>query len=94
MKKLITIIAPMYNEESIVYKFFDEVNNVISYDEKYNYEILFVNDGSTDETLNKILELKTTNSNISVISFSRNFGLESAIFAGLSKAKGDAVLSL
>lgn len=94
MKKLITIIAPMYNEESIVYKFFDEVNNVISYDEKYNYEILFVNDGSTDDTLNKIKELKENNSKISIISFSRNFGLESAIFAGLSKAKGDAVITM
>ena len=94
MKKLITIIAPMYNEDSIVNEFFDEVKKVISIINKYNYEILFVNDGSVDETLYKMKKLKENNPNISIISFSRNFGLESAIFAGLNKAKGDAVITM
>ena len=94
MKKLITIIAPMYNEESIVNEFFDEVKKVISSIDKYNFEILFVNDGSVDETLKKMKRIKENNSNISIVSFSRNFGLESAIFAGLNKAKGDAVITM
>ena len=94
MKKLITIIAPMYNEDSIVNEFFDEVKKVISIIDKYNFEILFVNDGSVDETLNKMKRIKESNYNISIVSFSRNFGLESAIFAGLKKAKGDAVITM
>lgn len=88
----LSLVVPCYNEEGNVEKFFSEVNRV--FDSKVeDYEFVFVNDGSTDKTHEKLKNLFETqeNSNIQVLSFSRNFGKESAIYAGLSKANGDMV---
>ena len=87
----LSLVVPCYNEEENVQRFYDEVNKtfcgLIS-----DYEIVFVNDGSADKTgenLKKIYEKDS--SHIQVLAFSRNFGKEAAIYAGLSNAKGDLV---
>ncbi len=89
----LSLVIPCYNEEGNVEKFFSEVNRVFE-NRVEDYEFVFVNDGSTDQTYKKLKyihnELNVKN-NVQVLTFSRNFGKESAIYAGLSKAKGDLV---
>ena len=87
----LSLVVPCYNEEENVQRFYDEVNNTFS-GVVANYEMVFVNDGSTDKTgenLKKIYE--NDSSRVQVLTFSRNFGKEAAIYAGLSNAKGDLV---
>ena len=89
----LSLIVPCYNEEGNVEKFFDLVNEVFE-GKVEDYEFVFVNDGSKDNTRKKLKELyynKNTRNNIQILSFSRNFGKEAAIYAGLNKAKGDLV---
>ena len=89
----LSLIVPCYNEEGNVEKFFSEVNRVFE-NKVEDYDFEFVNDGSTENTYKKLKyihsELNTKN-NVQVLTFSRNFGKESAIYAGLTKAKGDLV---
>ncbi|WP_410320080.1 glycosyltransferase family 2 protein [Methanobrevibacter sp.] len=85
---LLSIVVPCYNEEESVKLFLNEIQSILS---DYNFEVIFVNDGSSDNTLNVIKNLADSNSNVKYISFSRNFGKESAIYAGLSNANGDLV---
>lgn len=90
----LSLIVPCYNEEGNVQKFFSEVNRVFSENNIPDYEFVFVNDGSRDGTIKKLRELYQENKqnyNIKVLSFSRNFGKESAIYAGLQKAEGALV---
>lgn len=90
----LSLVVPCYNEEGNVEKFFNEVNRVFCENNVADYEFVFVNDGSSDKTLKKLRELYENNKekyNLKVLSFSRNFGKESAIYAGLTKAKGDLV---
>lgn len=84
----ISIIIPSYNEESNIEAFFELCKK--SLDNKYSYEFIYVNDGSKDNTLEEIKKLINNNpqSEIIGINFSRNFGKESAIFAGLNHASG------
>ena len=86
----ISVIVPCYNEEKALPLFYEELEkNMKSFPENIEFEILFVDDGSKDETMNVIKNLQNKNSNIKYISFSRNFGKEAAIFAGLENATGD-----
>lgn len=87
----ISIIVPCYNEEKSLPLFYEELNKNINEFENVEFEFIFVNDGSTDNTLDSIKKLLETDTRIKYISFSRNFGKESAIFAGLEKATGDFV---
>lgn len=91
MKK-ITIIVPAYNEEESLPYLFERLTKLIDENTNYEFEILLVNDGSTDKTLELIKEKRKENSRISYLSFSRNFGKEVAMLAGLDYAKGDAVI--
>lgn len=87
----LSLIVPCYNEEGNVEKFFDLVTEVFE-GKVDDYEFVFVNDGSTDGTRERLKALylgKNEKKNIQYLSFSRNFGKEAAIYAGLSKAKGD-----
>ena len=91
----ITIIIPCYNEQETIPIFIDEMNKVyIEMQKNYNIqmEYLFVDDGSKDNTLEVMKEAAEKNSHISFISFSRNFGKEAAMFAGLEHADGDYVV--
>lgn len=79
------IVVPCYNEEKNIEKFFNEINDVLK---DIDFNIIFVNDGSSDNTLEKIKKLN----NVNYISFSRNFGKEAAIYAGLKKTTADYVI--
>lgn len=84
---MLSIVVPAYNEEEMVEKAADEICKILI-NAKVNFEILFVDDGSKDRTWEKIVLISQTNDKIRGIHFSRNFGKEAAIVAGLDKAKG------
>lgn len=92
MKK-IDIVIPCYNESKCVELIYDALNELFSNELKtYDFGILFIDDGSQDDTLEHIVKLTNIeNSNVRYISFARNFGKESAIYAGLENADGDYV---
>lgn len=88
----ISVVVPCYNEENAIPLFFEEFNKSTKELAKHvNFEIIFVNDGSKDNTLQILKDLSNKNKNVKYISFSRNFGKESAIYAGLEHATGDYV---
>ena len=91
MKK-ITIIIPAYNEEESLPFLYERLEKLINSIENYEFEILFVNDGSKDSTINLIKEYREKDPRISYVDFSRNFGKEPAMIAGLDYATGDAVI--
>lgn len=88
---LLSIITPCFNEEATVGFFYDEVKKALNKID-CDYEIIFANDGSSDDTLNRCLELKAKDEKISILNFSRNFGKEAAMLAGLRESKGDFVV--
>ena len=91
MKK-ITIIVPSYNEEEALPYLYERLNAMMNNLEQYEFEVLFINDGSKDRTLELIKEMRSKDSRISYVNFSRNFGKETAMIAGLDYATGDAVI--
>lgn len=86
---LISLIIPSYNEEENIQNTVDKLTELLS-KQSFDYELIFVNDGSKDKTYEKILEASKKDSHVKGISFSRNFGKEAAIFAGLEVAVGAA----
>lgn len=87
----LSLIVPCYNEEGNVEKFFSEANKAFE-GKDFEYEFVFVNDGSRDQTGSCLKKLYAENKGkMQVLSFSRNFGKEAAIYAGLKAAKGDLV---
>lgn len=88
---LLTVITPCYNEEETVHYFYDELVKYLS-EINADVEILFVNDGSNDKTVEKCLEIKEKDERVKIINFSRNFGKEAAMLAGLKESKGDYVV--
>ena len=90
-KELISIVVACYNEEEVLPIFYDEINKVSNKLKNINFEFLFVDDGSNDGTLSVIKNLVRKDKRVKYISFSRNFGKEAAMNAGLSYAKGDYV---
>jgi len=94
-KKIISIVVPVYCEELVVHEFYRrtvETLSVLVVSGNYDYEIIFVNDGSTDGTLQIITELSSNDSRTKVIDLSRNFGHQLAITAGIEHTSGDAVI--
>lgn len=92
MKK-ISIVVPMYNEEEMIPLFFETTNNVIkNLDNKYKVSFTCVDDGSKDRTLDLLKKQRKIQSNIRIISFSRNFGHEAAVCAGLKQSNGDIII--
>ena len=91
MKK-ITIIIPAYNEEESLPHLYERLEKLMNSMEHYEFEILFVNDGSKDNTINLIKEYREKDNRISYVDFSRNFGKEIAMVAGLDYATGDCVI--
>jgi glycosyltransferase involved in cell wall biosynthesis len=85
----LSIVAPVYNEEANIDFLFNRLSDTLK---GLNYEILFVNDGSADGSITKIKDLAAQHTHIKYISFSRNFGHQIAVFAGLQKAVGDYVV--
>ena len=92
MKK-ISVVIPMYCEEEVVdicYK--RVVNNLKKLSDRYDYEIIFINDGSKDSTLEILKKIVSNDDNVKIISFSRNFGHQAAVTAGIRNVTGDAVI--
>lgn len=92
--KCITLVVPFYNEEDGIGYFFDRIDRVLSEIDGYSFEILCINDGSKDRTLKLLLEKKSQDSRVKIIDFSRNFGKESALSAGVDYASGDGVIPM
>ena len=91
MKK-ISIIIPAYNEEESLPMLYERLNKLMNEVTNYEFEVLFVNDGSKDKTIQIIKELREKDKRICYVDFSRNFGKEIAMIAGLDYAKGDCVI--
>lgn len=88
----ISLIFPCYNEEEMIPIFISEVEKVIGEMSNLNFEYIFINDGSKDNTLKVLKEHSLQNQRVRFLSFSRNFGKEAAMYAGLQHAKGDYVV--
>ncbi len=91
---MISIIIPCYNEEEMIPLFYNEINKVIKEMKKVKFELIFVNDGSSDNTLELLRKLSKDDKKVRYISFSRNFGKEAGILAGLEASKGDYVATM
>lgn len=94
-KKLISFILPVYNEHTGLKIIFDDLTkHANKLNDRYDYEILFVNDGSNDNSWQLIQDLCKHNSKVKGICFTHNFGYQSALTAGYDYAKGDALITL
>ena len=91
MKK-VSLVIPMYYEEQVAQECYKRVSKVVKELKDYAYEIIFVNDGSKDKTLPILEEIAKKDKNVKVISFSRNFGHQAAVTAGLKYVTGDAIV--
>ena len=88
---LISLVVPVYNESGVVNIFIKRINNILASID-YKYEIIFIDDGSTDDTFLELEQIYKNYENIRVITFSRNFGKEAAISAGIDYSYGDALI--
>lgn len=91
-KKLISILVPAYNEHESLPLLYDRLTNLMDSQPNYNFEVLFVNDGSKDDTLDIIKNLRKNDSRINYVNLSRNYGKETAMAAGFDYVKGDALI--
>ncbi|WLR41234.1 glycosyltransferase family 2 protein [Bacillus carboniphilus] len=91
MRKMVSIIVPMFNEEEVIEECYMRLKNVMN-QSGYRYELIFVNDGSKDKTLEKLDAIYRRDDHVRVLNFSRNFGHQIAITAGMDSAKGDAIV--
>ena len=91
MKK-VSLVIPMYYEEEVAEECYKRVKNVLTGLENYDHEIIFINDGSKDRTLEILEKIASEDKNVKVISFARNFGHQCAVTAGLKEVTGDAIV--
>ena len=91
MAKTISVIVPCFNEQEVLPIFYKEITKVAADMAGYDFEFIFVDDGSKDETLSECKKLAESDDRVKYISFSRNFGKEAAMYAGLEKSTGDMV---
>ncbi len=92
MNKLISYIFPIYNESGNIELLYQTITDLLKQNQKYNYELIFINDGSRDDSLDKLVALQHHDKRITIIDFARNFGHQIAVTAGLDQAAGDAVI--
>ena len=90
-RKKISIVVPCFNEQEVLPMFYEELNKVIKKIDGVDLELILVNDGSRDKTLEILKEMAAYDERVKYISFSKNFGKEAAMFAGLEAATGDYV---
>ena len=93
---LLSVIVPCYNEEENVPYFYEELMKLTPFfeEKKLDLELIYVDDGSKDGTVSEVKKLNEKDDRVKLVSFSRNFGKEAAIYAGFSKAKGDYVVMM
>ena len=91
MSEFLSVVVPVYNESAVLSEFHDEVSEVMNATE-CAYEIVYVDDGSTDDSIDTLNSIRSNDDRVAVIELSRNFGKEVALTAGLDHACGDAVI--
>lgn len=91
-KKLISYIFPIYNEEGNIELLYKTMDKLLATNKKYDYEIVFVNDGSRDSSIDMLIDLQKSDSRVIVVDFARNFGHQIAVTAGIDHAHGDALI--
>lgn len=92
--KLLSVVVPCYNEEENVRDFYDELfkNAAFFHEKEIEVELIYIDDGSGDGTVQEVRKLREQDTRVHLVSFSRNFGKEAAIYAGLKKAQGELVV--
>lgn len=93
MKKVLSVVVSVYNEEQALPAFYETTRPILE-NLPWDYELLFVDDGSRDRSLSILEKMAEENSRVKVISFSRNFGHEAAMIAGVDRASGDGVVCM
>ena len=91
-RKLVSVVVPVFNEIDVIDACYERLIRVLKSLDGINYELVFVDDGSTDRSHPRLLELQAADQHLKVIRFSRNFGHQIAITAGLDEARGDAIV--
>lgn len=89
----VSVVIPIYNEEGNIRELYTKLNDVLSIITE-NYEVIFVDDGSTDNSFNILKEINTENKNVVVVKFRRNFGQTAALSAGFDHFKGDIIITM
>ena len=87
---MLSVVVPIYNEEENIPAFHTAIRSVMEGMEEH-WEVIYVNDGSRDKSLSLLVEIQQRDPRVSVVEFSRNFGHQAALTAGLQTAKGDAI---
>jgi len=90
-KYFLSIIIPLYNEEESLNELYKKIKRIVS---KYIYEIIFIDDGSTDNSMQNLIKIKKNNKNIKIIKFKKNYGKSSALDAGFKHARGDYIITM
>ncbi len=90
--KQVDIVIPCYNEQEVLQAFYDETSRVVNAIDSYSFRYLFVDDGSTDRTILIMKKLASEHEEVKYLSFSRNFGKEAAMYAGMKYSSGDYVI--
>lgn len=90
--KVISVVIPMYQEEAVVKECYKRMSDLLGNLENYEYELICINDGSKDNTLQYLEQIAEQDKKVKVISFARNFGHQNAVVAGVEYAKGDAIV--
>ncbi|MEM3101544.1 MAG: glycosyltransferase family 2 protein [Candidatus Nitrosotenuis sp.] len=93
-KKLVSIISPVYNEGAVISEFITRILNVINTIREYDFEVVLVDDGSSDNSLNIMKEYAYRNTMIRIIELTRNYGQTSALSAGIDNARGDIIITM
>ncbi|MBQ7796614.1 MAG: glycosyltransferase family 2 protein [Lachnospiraceae bacterium] len=95
MDKLISVVVSVYNEELVLREFYQEAGKVLkTIPENWDYELIFVNDGSRDQSIKILRELADGDARVKIVNFSRNFGHEAAMIAGIDHASGDGIVCM
>lgn len=93
MEKTLSVVVSCYNEELAINRFYEETAGILN-NLPWDYELIFVNDGSQDKTMDKLISLAEADKKVKVIGFSRNFGHEAAMIAGLDYSSGDGIVCM
>ncbi|MBR4154435.1 MAG: glycosyltransferase, partial [Paludibacteraceae bacterium] len=89
----ISVIVPLFNEAESLPELYAWIQRVMN-ENKFTYEVIFINDGSTDDSWKVILDLKAKSDNVRAIRFRRNYGKSPALFCGFERAEGDVVITM
>ncbi len=92
MQKKISYVLPVFNESAGIAEFYKELTQAVGKNKRYGYEFIFVNDGSRDDSLEKLEKLHKKDKRVKIVNFSRNFGHQIALTAGIDHATGDALI--